>query len=180
MTDVQPAHDTDRATAAPVRLGTPSTRRGLLAGAGALGATALLAACGTEQPTDGVGYGTGTGGEPIPAGSANPGTGNDGGGDTGNSGGGAALAAVADIPVGGGIILATMVITQPTEGEFKAFDKKCTHQGCPVTEVNNGEINCKCHNSSFSIEDGSPTGGPARQALAEKQVKVDGDNIVEA
>ena len=179
MTDVQPAADTDRAFAAQVRLGTPATRRGLLAGAGALGATALLAACATETPTDGTGYGTGTGGQPIPAGSAKPGAGSGNRGDSGGDGG-AALAAVADVPVGGGIILSSMVITQPTEGEFKAFDKKCTHQGCPVTEINNGVINCRCHNSSFSIENGSVQGGPARAPLASRSVKVDGDSIVAA
>jgi Rieske Fe-S protein len=175
MTDVQPATDPDRDLAGFVRLGMPSTRRGLLAGAGALGATALLAACGTNTPaTTGTGTGSGAGGQPIPAGSAKPGTGDNGG----RSGG--TLATVADVPVGGGLILSNMVITQPTKGEFKAFDKKCTHQGCPVTKIANGTINCTCHGSSFSIEDGSVQGGPAKAPLAERAVKVDGDNIVAA
>ena len=171
MTDVQPANDTDRSFADLVRLGTPSTRRGLLAGAGVVGAGVLLAACNTEDPNaaNNNGAGPGTGGQPIPAGSADPGT-----------QAGAALAATADVPVGGGIILASMVITQPTEGEFKAFDKKCTHQGCPVTEIKGGAINCKCHGSKFSIEDGSVQDGPGNGPLAEKQIKVDGDNIVAA
>src|SRR5215212_554305 len=162
MTDVQPANDMDRGTAGPTRRGTPSTRRNLLAGAGAVGATALLAACAPGDPSDGNGYGTGTGGQPIPAGSANPGTGN-------GARSGEALAAVGDVPVGGGIITAGLVITQPNKGEFKAFDKRCTHQGCPVTEINNGVINCACHKSKFSIEDGSVQGGPAPAPLAEKR-----------
>jgi Rieske Fe-S protein len=172
MTDVQ--KDPDREFAALVGRGTPSTRRGLLAGAGALGTSALLAACGTGKT--GTTSGAGTGPEP-PAGSAKPGTGDTGGG---SNGGGAALAATADVPVGGGVIKDALVITQPKEGEFKAFSNVCTHQQCKVTKIANGTINCPCHGSKFSIEDGSPKSGPAQKPLAETKVKVDGDNIVEA
>ena len=90
------------------------------------------------------------------------------------------LAAVADVPEGGGIITGDFVITQPTAGTFKAFSKVCTHQGCDVSKVDGGVIICPCHNSKFSIENGSPHGGPARKALPETKVKVDGDNIVAA
>ena len=62
--------------------------------------------------------------------------------------------ATSEVPVGGGVILedADYVVTQPTKGEFKAFSKICTHQGCPVAEVTGGNINCKCHGSQFSVE----------------------------
>jgi Rieske Fe-S protein len=49
-----------------------------------------------------------------------------------------------------------------------------------VNKVDGGVISCPCHGSTFSIEDGSPTGGPATKALAETKVKVDGKNIVKA
>ena len=87
--------------------------------------------------------------------------------------------AAADVPVGGGVILkdAKYVVTQPTEGEFKAFSSICTHQGCPVTEVAGGSINCKCHGSKFSIEDGSVTNPPANKPLKESTATVSGDKV---
>ena len=68
------------------------------------------------------------------------------------------------------------VITQPTAGEFKAFTSICTHQNCPVTEVTD-TINCNCHGSKFSITDGSVVNPPATQALAAKQVSVEGEDL---
>lgn len=85
-----------------------------------------------------------------------------------------ALAAAATIPVGGGRVFADLdlVVTQPTEGEFQAFSATCTHQGCAVTEVADGEIVCPCHGSTFSAVDGSPTAGPAEQPLPRRSVAV--------
>ncbi|HYF74354.1 MAG TPA: Rieske (2Fe-2S) protein, partial [Nocardioides sp.] len=78
------------------------------------------------------------------------------------------LGSAADVPVGGGVIYADqkIVVTQPTEGEFQAFSSICTHQNCPVTAVKDGTINCTCHGSKFSIEDGSVATGPATKPLA--------------
>lgn len=108
-----------------------------------------------------------------------------GGGDDSGGGGaapeaGASLAKTADIPVGGGVVLpdANIVITQPTEGDFKAFSAVCTHQGCAVNEVTAGEIICPCHASKFSVEDGAVTAGPAPSPLPEKQITVNGTSIV--
>jgi len=86
--------------------------------------------------------------------------------------------ATADVPVGGGVVLkdADYVVTQPTEGEFKAFSKICTHKGCPVAEVAK-TINCKCHGSKFSIEDGSVVNPPADKPLAESKATVSGDKV---
>lgn len=46
-----------------------------------------------------------------------------------------------------------------------------------MTTVEGGTINCVCHNSRFSIEDGSVKSGPAQAPLAAKEVKVSGDQI---
>jgi len=94
------------------------------------------------------------------------------------SGGGGSFITAADIPEGGGAIFADegVVVTQPAAGEFKGFTNICTHQGCPVSDVTD-TINCSCHGSMFSIEDGSPQGGPAASALAEVALTVDGDSI---
>jgi Rieske Fe-S protein len=97
----------------------------------------------------------------------------------GSSGSGEGLSAkVADIPIGGGKIFpdAQTVITQPEQGEFKAFDSICTHQACPVASVTD-TINCDCHGSKYSINDGSVVNPPAPNPLPAKTIKVDGDTL---
>lgn len=91
-----------------------------------------------------------------------------------------AAASVSDIPVGGGVILdePAVVITQPTEGDIKAFTAICTHQGCLVSEVVNNEIICPCHQSKFSAVDGSVISGPATEPLSAAGVAVEGGSVV--
>jgi Rieske Fe-S protein len=93
-----------------------------------------------------------------------------------------ALAATSDVPVGGGMILSTkkIVITQPQAGSFKAFTAICTHQGCTVSTVSGGTINCPCHGSKFSVASGSVVAGPAPSPLAPVAIKVQGTSIVRA
>ena len=178
MTDVQTTTDSEHTAEEAVGTRLAPTRRCVLLGAGAVGATAVLAACGTSSTTNT--NGTGFTNDPAPAGSAEAGGGStSGGGNTGSTGG-SALASVADVPEGGGIIAGDLVITQPTAGTFKAFSKVCTHAGCDVNKVDGGVISCPCHGSKFSIDTGEPTAGPAKKALPETKVKADGDNIVKA
>lgn len=106
------------------------------------------------------------------------------GGDEGGSGGSGGdssgpLTTTAEVPVGGGTILGDeeVVVTQPTEGDFKAFTSVCTHQGCQVGKVEEGQIICGCHGSEFSAEDGSVTKGPATAPLEEVPITVAGDQI---
>jgi Rieske Fe-S protein len=82
--------------------------------------------------------------------------------------------------VGGGVVLAPqqLVVTQPQAGTFKAFSAICTHQGCTVSEVKGGTINCPCHGSKFAVADGTPTAGPAKKPLAETAVTVQGSSVV--
>ena len=54
-----------------------------------------------------------------------------------------------------------VVVTQPSEGVFTGFSAICTHQGCLVTSVADGVIDCPCHGSAFSISDGAVLSGPA-------------------
>ncbi|HYH73139.1 MAG TPA: Rieske (2Fe-2S) protein [Nocardioides sp.] len=98
------------------------------------------------------------------------------------AGGGQALATTADVPVGGCFVVsgAKVVVTQPTEGDFKAFSAVCTHQGCLVESSPEGEIPCPCHSSRFSLDDGSPVSGPATASLAPVEITVDGDSITRA
>ena len=164
MSDEQAATGTGSTGGEPTRSGGVPTRRALLVGAGAVGATVVLAACGTDPDEEPANQPVGGGNATAPTGeSAAP--------------GGAALAKASDVPVGGGVIVGDLVITQPTEGQFKAFSKICTHQGCPVSSIDAGAIICTCHGSKFSIEDGSVKTGPATKPLTEKKVTVDGDSI---
>lgn len=87
---------------------------------------------------------------------------------------------VTDVPVGGGIVLADrqVVITQPEAGLFRAFSAICTHQGCTVRRVRGGAIECPCHNSQFSITDGSVIRDPAPQPLPTRTVRRDADVLI--
>ncbi|WP_344778169.1 Rieske (2Fe-2S) protein [Nocardioides panacisoli] len=144
----------------------PLSRRQAIAGATAAAVgVPLLAACssGSGSGTDSTGGSGGANGGGAPEQKA-----------------GAALVATADVPVGGGVILSGpgLVVTQPSQGEFKAFSSTCTHAGCTVSQVSGGEIVCPCHGSQFSITDGSVDGGPAPSPLPSVAVQVKGDQVV--
>jgi Rieske Fe-S protein len=85
-----------------------------------------------------------------------------------------AFAKTADIPVGGGKIFETqsVVVAQPTAGQFVGFSAVCTHAGCTVASVSGGTINCACHGSKFHIADGSVAHGPAAQPLPAAKISV--------
>ncbi|WP_282090146.1 Rieske (2Fe-2S) protein [Streptomyces tendae] len=160
-------------TSASFHPATGPARRTVVAAAGAASLGAVLAACGGSD--DDASGDTGT----APAGSPSQEAGGGGSGGGENAGAGAALAATADIPEGGGKVFPDqkVVVTQPAAGDFKAFSATCTHQGCAVRSVADGLINCPCHNSSFSITDGSVQGGPAPKPLPAVQITVSGDSI---
>jgi Rieske Fe-S protein len=94
--------------------------------------------------------------------------------------GGQSLAALADLPVGAGIVLASagVVVTRPAESEVRGFTTVCTHAGCAVTEVRDGLIRCPCHGSVFDLATGEPRGGPATRPLAPVAVAVAGGEVV--
>ncbi|MER5353304.1 Rieske (2Fe-2S) protein [Kitasatospora sp. NPDC002551] len=83
------------------------------------------------------------------------------------------------VPVGGGTVYREkkIVVTQPTEGQYKAFSAKCTHAGCVVDQVKNQKIQCPCHGSLFGITDGAVLDGPAPTPLPEYTVAVEGGNL---
>lgn len=84
------------------------------------------------------------------------------------------VGAATQVPVGGAKIFsdAKVVVSQPREGEFKAFSTRCPHQGCAVSAIVAATVTCPCHGSAFSTVDGSPTQGPATEPLEAKVVKV--------
>ena len=92
--------------------------------------------------------------------------------------GGAALASVADVPAGGGVVKSGVVLIKDANGTIQAFSATCTHQGCTLSSVSNGSINCPCHGSRFSATDGKVLRGPATRPLPTVNVTVNGDQIV--
>ncbi|MGW9076927.1 Rieske (2Fe-2S) protein [Streptomyces kronopolitis] len=176
-TDTREATDTTAATAAAEETGTAPAERGagrraVVAAVGAAGLTAALAACGGSTMDSGSGDSNDAAGEQSASGSS--------GGSSGSGGAaGTALGKTSEIPKGGGKIFKAekVVVTQPQDGEIKAFSAICTHAGCIVGEVSGGTINCMCHGSKFDINDGSVKKGPATKALAPAKVDVKGGSV---
>lgn len=137
-----------------------STRRTVLA-TGAAGTAALLVGCGEYGGDD-----KDSQEETSPE-------------DTGTGGAAEELAKTADIPVGGGKIFKDrkVVVTQPEEGDFKAFSAVCTHAGCIVSSVSDETIDCACHGSRFKITDGAVAKGPATEPLPAEEIEVAGNSI---
>ena len=90
---------------------------------------------------------------------------------------GKVLAKTSDVPVGSGLIVDKIVLTQPSPGVFKGLSAICTHKGCTLSAIADGTIDCPCHGSKFNL-DGTVAKGPATTPLAAKTVTVQGDSIV--
>ncbi|MEV5281912.1 Rieske (2Fe-2S) protein [Streptomyces sp. NPDC051994] len=92
---------------------------------------------------------------------------------------GQVLAKTSDIPVGGGRIFPDhkVVVTQPEAGTFKCFSAICTHEGCTVSTVSGGTINCPCHGSKYRVADASVVSGPAPRPLASQPIAVEKGSI---
>jgi Rieske Fe-S protein len=134
---------------------TAASRRAVVGGFMGLGvAVPLLAACGSDSDSDN----------------------SSGSGGTTSKG---PIGKKSEVPVGGGKIFASekVVVTQPTADDFKAFSAVCTHQGCVVAKIVGKDIECTCHGSKFSIEDGSVVTGPATKSLEALKVKVSGEEL---
>jgi Rieske Fe-S protein len=87
--------------------------------------------------------------------------------------GGAALAALADVPDGGGLVLGSRhVVLTRTGDTVHGFSATCTHQGCTVSNVSKGAIHCPCHNSAFDATTGTVVQGPATAPLPAVPVEV--------
>ena len=125
---------------------------------GILASTAVLAGCGQvtdAQPTEPV--------TDIPTGEV-------------------MLGLTSEVKVGTGTKFAvnkmlTVLVTQPTAGNFKAFSATCTHAGCIVQGVEGSEIYCGCHGARFDYESGMVLAGPAKTALGKIPVEIRGDEI---
>lgn len=71
----------------------------------------------------------------------------------------------------------TILITQPRDGVFRAFDATCTHAGCIINGVEDGQLACGCHGARFDTESGEPVAGPARSPLGPIVLEVRGTEL---
>jgi 3-phenylpropionate/trans-cinnamate dioxygenase ferredoxin subunit len=62
------------------------------------------------------------------------------------------------------------------EHRLFAFGDECTHAGCSLSEGTlsdrDAEVECPCHGSTFDVETGEPTGGPAADPVPVYAVRV--------
>ncbi|RLV08226.1 FeS-binding protein [Streptomyces griseocarneus] len=137
-----PAPETPAASTEPSASRRTVLRCAALAGAAGLGATACSGAGGSKGPA-------------VPTAPVD-------------------LGAPADVPVGGARLYREqrLVVSQPAQGQYKAFSAVCTHAGCVVDKVENGKVSCPCHGSKFDAATGKVLQGPAGAPLPEVRVKL--------
>jgi Rieske Fe-S protein len=170
MSDPFPPAQPEPAPVADDSAGKGPDRRGLIVGA------AVTAVAGV------AGYVVASGDRTENAGQAgSSSSAGDGGGAGGGGSAAAPLATVADIPSGGGVIDKEAAVVVVKEGDqVRAYSAKCTHQGCIVSSVKGGTINCNCHQSKFAIATGEPVDGPAPRALPPVRVEVRNGSVFRA
>jgi Rieske Fe-S protein len=81
------------------------------------------------------------------------------------------VARLTDVPSGGGLVVDDVVLTRDGD-TVHGFSATCTHQGCTVSDVTDGEIRCPCHGSAFDATTGEVVAGPATRPLPPVAVEV--------
>ena len=154
------------------------SRRGVLAGSAAMAALALGACAGSSQTSSGPAP---TSAEPT---TPEPSPTEPSPQDTQSSDGGTSGEAIAatGFPVGGGVVVAStsqgpVVVTQPADGQYKGYNGRCPHAGCPVGEVLENTIICNCHGSTFDASTGDRLEGPAPTGLEPVAIQVSDGEI---
>lgn len=91
---------------------------------------------------------------------------------------------VDELPVGGtrSFVLegssTPYILIHLENGEFKAYEQKCTHLSCAVFyKPGSGKIECPCHNGWFDAMTGEVLQGPPPRPLPRLEVRVNGNDI---
>ncbi|MFE9254503.1 Rieske (2Fe-2S) protein [Streptomyces sp. NPDC006879] len=136
----------------------PAARRTVLKGAaalaGATGTAFTLAGCSTATNSGGTSPATPT--APVDLGAAD------------------------EVPVGGAKLYRErkLIVSCPAEGQYVAFSAQCTHAGCVLDKIEDGEGNCPCHGSRFDVATGKVLRGPATAALPPVEVRAEGGKLI--
>lgn len=140
------------------------SRRGVIAGVGAAGVLAGLAACSSDESAESGVTATTPAATPAAAGQV--------------------IAKVSDVPVGTAFAFNSPIdgtpgyLMQPKSGTFVAYSAVCTHEGCVVNYVADSKMFlCPCHGANYD-DQGNVTRGPARSPLQQFAVAISGDNVV--
>ena len=151
----------------------------------AVGASGLVAACGSSTSPSASSSATTSAAPPTTAAATTAGTANAttnataGSTTTAHASAaptptGTKLATLTQVPTGGGLILQDkkIVLTRDSGGTVHGFSAVCTHQGCIVGTVTSSQIICPCHGSHFNASTGAVEQGPAQTALPKVAVTV--------
>ncbi|MET9412904.1 Rieske 2Fe-2S domain-containing protein [Streptomyces klenkii] len=86
----------------------------------------------------------------------------------------------ADVPVGQARLFREqrLIVSQPVQGQYKAFSAVCTHAGCVADKVDNGKVRCPCHGSEFDVNTGKVLQGPAGDPLPSVPVRSTGGKLI--
>jgi Rieske Fe-S protein len=89
------------------------------------------------------------------------------------------IASLDDLPVGGTLTFSypsehdPCVLVRTAERGFVAYGQKCTHLSCAVRpRVDEGILECPCHEGSFDLVSGRPLAGPPRRPLSRVHLEV--------
>jgi cytochrome b6-f complex iron-sulfur subunit len=96
---------------------------------------------------------------------------------------GTVLAAVRDVPVGGGALVnagtdGLILLTAPKAGEIRAFNPTCPHAGAKVGPPHGNVITCPAHGSQFDATTGALERGPAPHGLGTVPIRVTAGQVV--
>lgn len=73
---------------------------------------------------------------------------------------------------GEGVHFFEKVILVKNKDEIRLMASTCSHLGCQINKVENGELVCPCHGSRYDLQ-GKPLKGPATQPLHEVKFEME-------
>ena len=74
----------------------------------------------------------------------------------------------------------TKVTVANANGDLFAFDDRCTHMGCSLSngELNGTIVTCPCHGSQFDVTSGAVVRGPAARPVRSHAVQVEREDLL--
>ncbi|HKP71038.1 MAG TPA: Rieske (2Fe-2S) protein [Pyrinomonadaceae bacterium] len=72
----------------------------------------------------------------------------------------------------------TAILIRAADGQYYAFEQKCTHLTCPVYySKQNDRLECPCHEGGFDVHTGSVLYGPPPRPLGVIEIEVRGNEV---